>query len=102
MWRRSCFAFGAQTTRLSASGVLIAGLLDDVLDVELLAHAGIQFTNADFDFSAKFGERLDALQQFATELFLRRFGECSGLRDREFERFHHDDTIPHSLRKRAC
>src|SRR5580704_17707544 len=100
MWRRSCFAFGAQTTRLSASGVLIAGWLDDVLDVEFLAQAGIQFTNADFDFGAELGERLDALQQFATELFLRCFGERSRLRDREFERFHHDDTIPHSVRER--
>jgi hypothetical protein len=49
-------------TRLGAPGVLIAGLFDDVLDVEFLAHAGVQFADARFDFCTQLGDSVDPLQ----------------------------------------
>ena len=70
MSRRSFLAAGAQTTRLASGVIFTMELVDQLVDVQLLAHPGIKLANADVDRRTKRVEPLDSLQQLASELFL--------------------------------
>lgn len=69
--------------------MLLASPTQDLFSRKLSTFACVKFADADLDLRAQFGQRFDAFEQFATELFLRRLRQRSGLNHRGFERFDH-------------
>src|SRR5215471_13187645 len=88
MSRRSCFARGAQRTRL-AIAVLGLDLLDEDLDIEFFALTGVQFAQPVLNLSAQRRERIDPGQEFAANLLLYRFGKLRHFRQSQFKRPSH-------------
>src|SRR5260221_6917779 len=95
MSRRSRFALGAQTTRLTR-GMLLAGLRDHLLDVERLTEPRVKLPNADIEFGAQLGERVEALENFAPKLLLRGLRQLCCLGDRQFECPNHGEHCSRS------
>ncbi len=65
--------------RLRVPGMLATGLRDHILDVEFQTHSGVKFSNTNLDVGMQIRERVDTLQQLASELFLRGFRKRCGL-----------------------
>ena len=89
MSRKSRLALGAQIMRLGFSGVLIARLPDHILDIKFFSEPRIKLPETDFDFGSQLSQCIYALQQLATELFLRSFGQRRGLGNRQFKCLNH-------------
>src|ERR1043166_8960915 len=68
---------------------LIASLPDQLLRIERLALARVQFVQTNLNIGAKARQRIDALKKITAELFLSRFRQSCRLRDCQFECFDH-------------
>lgn len=81
--------------RVASASIFAVKLTDELLDIEFLAHPGIQFADTDFNGGTKFVEPLDPLQQFATKLLLRCFREGSGFGHGKLQGFGHIQPLSH-------
>ena len=61
--------------------MLLARLRDHVFDIERPTEAGIKLADADFQFRAQLGQRVEPLKDFAPELLLRGFRQLRRFRE---------------------
>jgi hypothetical protein len=69
--------------------MLAVKLVEELLDIELLAEASVELTDAKLDRGTKLVERLDTLEHLAAELLLRCLRQGGGFGDCKFKRLGH-------------
>lgn len=69
--------------------MLVASLIDHVLDIERTPLTRVQHTAANLDFRTQARESVDALKQFSPDLLLPGVGQRRDLTQGQFQRFHH-------------
>jgi hypothetical protein len=69
--------------------MFVVELVDQLLDIELLAQASIKLAHANLDGRPKLVESRDALKQLAAELLLCGLRQGSRLHHRQFQGLNH-------------